>query len=141
MTLAERARKTEAVIGRYRDKPFDWADAHCILLAHEQAVGMGHKVPAVPSFHSLKGAKLALKKRGVSTVAGLLDKYFKRLPAPAFMLVGDLCTLPGDPDDDGLECVCIADGQGNLFGWHASDPSKLSVIKFAMADVAAAWRL
>ena len=138
MNLAERAFATETVLQRYRDKAFDWETAHCIRLAHAQAKAMGHKVPKLPKFKSAIAAKKALKREGVDTVTELLDKHFLRHTAPAFMLVGDLCVLEGE---DGFDAVCIADGQGSLFGWHDDKPDGLAVIKFAQADIKAAWRL
>ena len=99
---------------------------------------MGHAPPPVPLFRSALGAKRSLKKQGCETIADLLDKYFTRLPAPAFALVGDLVLLPSD---DGLEAVCIADGHGCMIGWHDAYLDGLSNIKMAEADVAAAWRL
>ena len=141
LRLAERARRTERVIERYRAKPFAWQGANCIRLARAQARAMGHQVPPVPLFRSALGARRALKAEGFDTVAAMLDAYFPRLPAPAFMLVGDLCVMADDDDGSGIEPICVADGQGNLFGWHGEDPSRLWAIKFAMADVACAWRL
>jgi hypothetical protein len=59
--------------------------------------------------------------------------------------VGDLVLLPGDDGagnrDDRLGAICIADGQGNLFGWHPDKPDGLAVIKWAQADAVAAWRI
>jgi hypothetical protein len=141
MNLDERARRTQAVIDRYRDKPFDWAGANCIRLARAQAVALGHDVPPVPLFRSPLGAKKALGKQKAASVTELLDKWFVRLPGAAFMLVGDLCTLAGEPDGEGLDAVCISDGRGNLFGWHPDKPDGLAVIKQAMANVAMSWRL
>jgi hypothetical protein len=138
MNLAERAAATSAVIEHFRDKPFDWAAANCIRLAKAQAKAMGHRVPPVPVFHTALGAKKALAKKGARSVAELLDQHFKRLPAPAFMLVGDLCTLEGP---DGLEAVCVADGMGNLFGWDPRREEGLSVIKFAEGGILASWAL
>lgn len=141
MLLSERGLRTEKVIARYREKPFDWHGANCIRLAAAQARAMGHKVPPVPAFRSALGAKKALAKRGVESVTELLDQHFARLPAPAFALVGDLAVLRGEDDDEGLDCVCICDGRGNLFGWHGADPSRLWAIKFAEADITAVWAL
>lgn len=141
MNLAERAIRTEGVLARFRDKPFDWAGANCIRLARMQADAMGHAVPPVPVFRTALGAKKALAKKGAASVTELLDQFLPRLPAPAFMLVGDLCVLRGDPSAGGLEAVCIADGQGNVFGWHDDKPDGLAAIKFAQADITASWAL
>ena len=143
MDLAERATRTEAVLMRYRDRPFAWSGANCIRLARAQASALGHDVPPVPRFRSSLGAKKALARRGAASVTELLDQFLPRLQAPAFMLLGDLCVLRGDPagNDAGLEAVCVADGHGNLFGWHDDKPEGLAAIKFAQADITAAYGL
>lgn len=141
MNLSERAHRTEQVLDRYRNKPFTWAGANCIRLARAQAAAMGHDVPPVPVFRSAIGARRALARQGAASVTELLDKFLPRLPAPAFMLLGDICTLPAEPDGGGLEAVGITDGQGNIFAWHPLKPDGLAVIKFAQADIAAAWGL
>ena len=137
-TLAERGARTQKIIDRFEKRPFSWAGAHCLKLAAAQGKAMGHKLPPLPMFRSALGAKKALAGRGVQDVPGLLDQFFMRLPAPAFMWIGDLCALPGE---HGLDAICIADGQGNLWGWHGTDLSRLSAIKFASGDIIASWRL
>jgi hypothetical protein len=139
--LAERARATEAVLARFRDKPFDWAGANCIRLARAQAAALGHSVPPVPVFRTALGAKRALKKRGANSVSALLDAHFERWAAPAFARLGDLVAGPADPAH-GLEAVGIADGQGNVWGWsQQNDHQAMVAILFANADLTAAWRL
>jgi hypothetical protein len=140
LTLNLRARATADVMARF-DKPFSWQGANCIRLAREQGEALGHSLPPVPAFRTALGARRALQKRGAETVADLLDQFFSRWEAPAFARVGDLCILPPEADGDGLEAVCVADGMGNLFGWHGSDPTRLSAIKFAQGHVLVAWRL
>jgi hypothetical protein len=143
--LALRGAVTDSVIQMLRDKPFSWNGANCITLARAQAAAMGHDVPKVPPFKTATGAMRALKKQGASSTAELLDKWFERHPAPAFARVGDLVMLPGENDagerDDTLAAVCIADGRGNLFGWHPDKPDGLAVIKSAQTAAIAAWRL
>lgn len=140
-TLADRAAATEKVLARFRDKPFDWAGANCIRLARAQAAALGHDVPPVPLFRTTLGAKRALKKQGAESVTELLDQRFQRLPSPAFAWLGDLVVAPGDPAH-GLEAVCIADGQGNCWGWsEQTGHDRLVPILFANAGLTAAWRL
>ena len=138
MNLAERARLTQTTIDRIKEKPFSLAGANCIRLARFQGKALGHVLPPVPVFKTPTGARRALKKQGCDTIADLLDKYFTRLPAPAFAVVGDIVTLPSD---DGLEAVMIADGQGCLIGWHDVNPYALSNVKLADAHIQGAWRV
>lgn len=141
---ALRGLATDAVIDLVRDQPFSWAGANCIRLARAQAVALGHDVPKVPAFKSRTGALRALKKQGANSTAELLDLWFERHPAPAFARVGDLVMVPGEDDaggrDEVLGAIFIADGRGNLAGWHGSREG-LCVLKGAMADAVAAWRL
>ena len=140
MTLAERAARTREVLDRFEEKPFAWSGANCIRLAAAQAKALGHDVPPVPMFRTPLGAKKALAKRGAASVAELLDQFLPRHPAPAFARLGDLVVLPQDPSlPEGLQAVCIADGQGNVIGWHDGDLSRMHAIMGVAADVQAAW--
>lgn len=142
-TLAWRAAQTQTVLDRFRDRPFSWNRDNCWKLTAAQARAMGHPFPPVPRFHSALGAKRALLKTGARDAAAFLDRHFVRLPGAAFALIGDLVLLPGDAEGESavLDAVCVADGQGNLFGWHAANPSGLSSIKFAVSGAIGAWRL
>lgn len=136
-----RAAATEAVIAAYRDLPLSWAGANCIRLARSQAVALGHELPEVPGFKTLRGAKRALQQQGVDSVSALLDLYFDRYPAPAFARLGDLVVGPADPAH-GMEAVGIADGLGNIWGWsEQTGHSGLVAIKFGTGHVTASWRL
>lgn len=143
--IALRGAATESVVQRFREEAFSWEGPHCITLAHAQGTAMGHDLPPVPKFRTVQGARRALKRRGAASTAELLDLWFERRPAPAFAQVGDLVVLPADEElpgvRDELAAIGIADGQGNIFGWHGSDPTRLSTIKFAAAQVRAAWAL
>lgn len=140
LTLPERKIATDRTLEKYRDRPFAWHGASCIHLARTQAVNMGHRVPMLPGFRSATGAITALRKTGHASLIDLLDSLFVRI-APARMLAGDLCAGPPSDDVPGFCALGIADGQGNIIGWHDEDGTKLSAIKFAMAQMTAAWRL
>lgn len=143
--LALRGAVTETVIELFRERTFDWREPHCINLARAQGIAMGYDLPPVPRFETAQGARRALKKMGVNSVAELLDLWFERHSAPAFARIGDLLLLPGETElglrDDALAGVGIADGLGNIFGWHSSDPTKLSAVTAAQAHFVAAWKL
>lgn len=138
-TLAARAEATGRTIAHFAGVPFSWEKGNCWRLTAYQARVMGHSFPPVPRFRSPLGAVQALRKAGCTCAADFLDRHFQRLPAASMALIGDLVLLPSE--DGVLDAVCIADGQGNLFGWHGEDPSGLKAIKFASADVIGAWRL
>lgn len=141
MTLALRQAATEKTLARFRGKPFSWSGANCIRLARTQAANMGHKLPPVPLFRSLRGAKRALAARGTDNVTALLDQHFNRLPGAAFAWLGDLVALPGDPAI-GIDAIGIADGQGNVWCWtQQNDERELAALLMVNAETLAAWRL
>ena len=141
LSLAERAARTESVLARYRSRAFAWDGASCIHLARAQAVAMGHKVPRLRPIRSAIGARRALIAQGFDRVEDLFDSLFPRVTALA-MLIGDICAVPGEDDDgQGFPALFIADGVGNLIGWHAADPSHLVPVKYALGEVTGAWRL
>lgn len=136
MNLVERVAATEAVIARYRAKPFDWATrATCIHLARAQARAMGHKPPSIPDFRSPLGARTALRSTGHETLEALLDSLFVRI-APAAMLVGDLALLEGEPPFDAI----VINAGGAAFGWHEETPGR-GIMPVKVERFKAAWRL
>lgn len=142
-TLADRAARVARVVERFRGKPFCWHGANCWKLVGALARALGHPFPPVPRFRSALGVKAALRKAGCDNAEQLLDRHFTRLPAPAFARVGDLVLLPDAADGKVLlGAVCLADGQGNLFGWHGADEDDsvgFTSVKFAMGDAVGAW--
>ena len=96
--LALRGAVTDTVIELFKDAPFAWDGANCINLARAQGIAMGHDLPKVPSFNDAKGARTALKRMKVGSVAELLDLWFERRPAPAFAQIGELLVLPGETE-------------------------------------------
>jgi hypothetical protein len=137
-TLQERAERTSAVIARFRKKPFDWTKAAtCYHLAKAQLVAFGHKVPPVPAYRSVLGAKRVLKKLGHEKLEQLIDSHgLVRIP-PAQMLVGDIALLPSDGP---FEALAIYGGNGMVFGWHGTDMSKVEAVQVTGVDILVAWR-
>lgn len=139
MTLLERRDRTAKVIDRFRGKPFSWSGAgNCIHLAREQLAAMGHTVPPVPLFRSPLGARKALAKRGFDTLEALIDDVLPgRRIAPAMMLLGDVCLLPGEPFD----ALAVYVGEAMIAAWHGNAAEPMRNIVVTGADVKAAWRL
>ena len=135
MNLEERARATEKVVLKYRDKPFDWkTTATCIHLARSQASALGHKLPVVPRFRSALSARKALKETGVNSLPELLDKYFPRIPA-AMAIVGDLVTIAGD---ESFDSITVHSGGHKILGWHQD---AVGMVPIEAAEFTGAWRL
>lgn len=128
---------TEATLARYRGKEFDWGKGiTCVHLARFHMRNMGHRPSAIPRFRSAHGAKGALKERGWTSVADMLDSMLPRI-APAHMLLGDLAIVPGA---GGLDAVFICAGPRKVFGWREDAP-ELVVLDLSLDEVTGAWRV
>lgn len=139
MNWQDRATRTNAALAEFRGKPFAWAGrANCIHLARAVLVAFGHMPPPVPMFRTAIGAKRALRKRGFADLGALIGSMLPEIP-PAAMWPGDIALLP---DEHGLGALVIADGTGQLLGWHDSDLSALKAIRLNENERAsAAWRV
>ena len=136
LDLAARAAATEAVVGKYRHRAFDWnSRATCVHLARAQMRALGHRPPSVPDFRSPRGALTALRKAGFDTFEDLLGSMLMRV-APLAMIVGDIGLLPGEPP---FQSAVIAAGGGKVFGWHDGDLSRLHPISVSVLDFEACF--
>lgn len=135
--IGRRVDATIATQAKLKDKPFDWAKAAtCIHLARYHAAQMGHKLPIVPRFRSVLGAKKALRDVGFDSLPDLLDSYFTRIP-PAFMKVGDLLAIDGD---QGFHSVVIKGDRTKFLGWH-EDAVGCTIIEIDVDKSVGAWAL
>ena len=82
---------------------------------------------SVLPIRSAIGARRALDKMGFASVEAMLSAYFQPI-VPASMRVGDLCAGPSSADGLGLAAIGIADGQGNIFGWHDHLSTEIATI-------------
>lgn len=129
---------TQKTLERYRGKTFDWSrGVTCVHLARFHLKNMGHKPPTLPRFRSALGAKKALKERGWTSVENMLDSLLPRLPAPAFMRLGDLAIVEGQ---DGLDCILVSAGPLKLMGWHP-ETGAFVVYDGGIDQVTGAWRV
>lgn len=137
LDLAERVRRTEGVVAKYRHKPFAWRERRtCVHLARTQMRAMGHQPPPIPDIRSARGAMTALRKQGHDTLESLLDSMLPRI-AVLEMWPGDLAMVPGEPP---FEALAIYAGGGTLLMYHAEAEGLVNV-KQAVGQVTAAWRV
>ena len=137
MELERRRVATEKTLERYRGKVFDWSKGiTCVHLARFHLRNMGHKPETLPRFRSALGAKKALKERGWSSVADMLDSMMPRI-APAQMVLGDLAIVPGDA---GMDSIFICAGPLKVFGWREDRP-ELVVLDVGLDEFTGAWRV
>lgn len=137
--MAERGRRTEAVVARYRGRPFDWANARtCIHLARAQMRALGHRPPPIPTFRSERGAMTALRKSGFDDMAAMLDSMLPRI-APASMWLGDLALLRAAPPFGSI-MICAGAVGGKLIGYLEGHLDQ-GVINVVPHEFVGAWRL
>lgn len=135
--LLRRQEATEKTIARFKGKVFDWrAGITCVHLARFHLRNMGHKVPTLPRFRSALAARRALKAGGWESVEDMLDSILPRRPAPSFMTLGDLATVPGT---DGLHSILVCAGPFKLLGWHPVDGTFV-VYDGGNTEVSGAWQ-
>ena len=148
MRLDERARATDAVIARFRKRPFGWESAGtCIHLARAQMRALGHRPPSIPRFYSAIGAAKTLRATGYADLAALLDSMLPRI-APAAMWVGDLAIMDSG-EEDPFDAIVVSTGQtgsgdigaGQLMaGYHADHPAA-GIVNIIPHAFKGAWRL
>ena len=132
--LLRRQQATEATLAKYRERSLDWhGRTSCVHMARYHLRKMGHRPPPMPDIRSALGARKALKKRGWSDVAAMLDEVLPgaRIP-PLAMLLGDLAVVQGD---QGLDAILLHAGN-EAMGWH-EDGSR--IVPMIVHDYIGAW--
>lgn len=142
MKLTERAKRTDKTLAKFRGRGFKWdGGATCIHLFRTHLKNMGHKMPAVPRFHSALSAKRAMDAAGYADLEALADSFLERIP-PAKMLLGDVALMESDEffDEQKLfdSFVISAGPGGKVFGWHPDAPALANIDAFQFK---AAWRV
>lgn len=134
--LLRRQRATEATLAKYQQQPRDWEKrVSCVHMAHHHLRGMGHTVPPLPAIRSATGALRALKKRGWSDVATMLDGVLPgRRIAPLSALLGDLIVVRGT---EGMDAIYLHIGP-EAMGWH-EDASRM--VPQIVHEHIGAWRV
>ena len=137
MILEERRVATEAVMVRFRARPFSWTGRRtCLHLARAQMKALGHRPPPIPDLRSARSAETALRATGHDNLEQLLDSLLPRI-APAAMWLGDLALMEGDGQFDAL----VINVGGKVIG-YAEGHRGLEVIQpVGSQPFRAAWRL
>lgn len=128
--LERRQAALEKTIAKYRGRRLDYKSADCIRMARFHLIQMGHKVPALPRYQSLVGARRALAQAG--GMVAIFDALLPRI-APAQMLPGDIAVSAGDE----AEAAVISVGY-KVMGWHQD--SDVAVNMTVDANALTAWR-
>lgn len=137
--LEQRRQRTEAVVEKFRGRPFSWTGRRtCLHLARAQMVAMGHCPPKMPEVRSALSATRALKATGHEDLEALLDSLLPRI-APASMWLGDIALMPGEAPFDAV----VINVGGKVLGYHADflDKGLVVIEPFGEHPFKAAWRL
>jgi len=98
--LEIRAAATSATFDRFNGQPFVLGQTDCARMVafHLQKLGFpASMLPHGGTYSTEVGARRALKRLGVTTLAEIMDKHFLRI-APAEALPGDVVCGPGVGD-------------------------------------------
>ncbi|MDE0878931.1 MAG: hypothetical protein OSB00_09780 [Sphingomonas bacterium] len=137
--LEARRVATEAVVARFRGRPFSWTGRRtCVHLARAQMRALGHRPPAVPDMRSAASAVRALKATGHDRLIDLFDSLLPRI-APAAMVIGDLALMAGDALFDAI----VVSAGGKVIGYHgdALQRGLVNIEPIGPRPFIAAWRL
>ena len=133
MDLVKRMKATQKTVDKFKGRTFkDWS-TDCILLAVTHARHMGAKVK-MPKYTDAKSAAAVLKRMGVTTLGGALDKHFTRIE-PHEAMLGDLVEVPGT---NGFSSIMVAVGNGRAIGFHEEIPHA-DILQPVM--ISGAWRI
>lgn len=115
----------QATLDKFKDRPFKFGKYDCgqMVRFHLRAVGRPIKSAKAGSYHSLLGAKRALRRLGHESLLDLMDAHFPRIP-PAAAVVGDVIAMPGMEGPGALavrltngRVLCYAEGaEGAIVG-------------------------
>jgi hypothetical protein len=132
--LIARRDAAQATLDRFGDVPFAWGRSDCAKMVAHLVRQHGHQTDLAKAggYKTLLGAKRALTRLGVASVAELLDQRYPRI-APAEAIVGDIIALPSAGDLDAL-AICL--GNGNAIAYHESVAGAVVV---RPVEMVAAW--
>jgi hypothetical protein len=136
--LILRRDRTQATMDHFIDKPFAWGRFDCakMIAWHLRQFGVTAPISRAKPYTTALGARRALARLGISSLAEQLDKLCLMRIAPAMALVGDIVAMPSEGDMDALS---IALGNGAVLG-YAQDAPGASTWRI-VRTLDAAWRV
>lgn len=136
--MLKRQKVAQAVVDRFKGKPFQYGKNDCARLAAMALRKMGHRSPMAQAgiYHSPLGAVRAMNRLGHADLATALDSIGLERIAPAAALPADLILIPGEGAFGGA--LVMAVGNGRVIGYH-EDCVGAEVLQ--PVEYLAAWRL
>lgn len=134
--LELRVAATSKTFDKFNGQALVLGKMDCARMVAFHLRSLGHKFSLLKGGHYSNevGARLALKKLGVSSLSEIMDMHFPRYDAPAQALVGDVMCVEGVGDmGDAMQVVLH---RGNGLGFHDGVCAELAVIQHG-----AAWRV
>lgn len=134
-TLELRVAATKKTYDKFHGHPLVLGRFDCARMCAFHLRQLGHKFSLLKGGHYTNevGARLALKKLGVSSLSEIMDQHFPRI-TPIEALVGDIMCVDGDGDMGDAMQVVLHRGQG--LGFYQGVCAELEVLKHGKA-----WRV
>lgn len=130
-----RVAATSKTFDKFNGHPLVLGKTDCARMVAFHLRSLGHKFSLLKGGHYSNeiGARLALKKLGVSSLSEIMDMHFPRI-APAEAQTGDVMCVDGDGGmGDAMQVVLH---RGNALGFYEGVCAELTVLKHG-----AAWRV
>lgn len=134
-TLELRVNSTKKTYDKFIGKPLVLGKTDCARMCAFHLRSLGHKFSLLKGGHYTNevGARLALKKLGVSSLSEIMDQHFPRYDAPIEAMVGDIMCVRGAGDmGDSMQVVLH---RGQVLGLNQGVFAELEVLEHRYA-----WR-
>lgn len=121
---------------KFNGVPFELGKNDCARMAAFHLKKCGHKLSLLKGGHysTEVGARLALKKLGVSSLSEVMDSHFERYESPAMAVAGDVVALKAEGETG--DAMGIMLHRGNVLAFLHGVGAELEV-----AEYAAAWKV
>lgn len=95
--LELRVAATSATVDRFNGQPFELGSTDCARMVafHLKQLGFKPSLLKAGSYSTEAGARRALQRMGVTSLAEIMDRHFPRWDAPADARIGDVLCSPG----------------------------------------------
>lgn len=134
--LEIRVAATSKTFDKFNGKPFVLGKTDCARMVAFHLKQLGYKFSLLKggSYSNEVGARLALKKLGVSSLSEVMDVHFPRYDAAVEARTGDIMCVAGEGGmGDAMQVVLH---RGNALGFHDGVCAELTVMQHG-----AAWRV